>query len=56
MKTTDELLKVLKNSKDINQFVQENVDDINGLTFLEYLNKSLENSGCKSYNIIVVSD
>lgn len=56
MKTTDELLKVLKNSQDINQFVQENVADINGLTFLESLNESLENSGMTKALVIEKSN
>lgn len=42
MKTTDELLKVLKNSHNIEQFLEDNMDDIHGTTFVEYLNSCLE--------------
>lgn len=45
MKTTDELLKVLKNSHNIEQFLENNIDDIKDATFVEYLNSCLERCG-----------
>ena len=52
MKTTDELLKVLKNSKNIEQFIQENFDDVNDATFPQYLNKYLTNCGMTKSAVI----
>ena len=52
MKTTDELLKVLKNSKNIEHFIQENFDDVNDATFTQYLNKYLTNCGMTKSAVI----
>lgn len=43
MKSTDELLNILKNSHNIDQFLNDNMDDIHGMTFAEYLNGCLKN-------------
>lgn len=52
MKTTDELLKVLKNSKNIEHFIQENFDDVNDATFPQYLNKYLTDCGMTKSAVI----
>ena len=52
MKTTDELLKVLKSSKNIEQFIQENFDDVNDATFPQYLNKYLADCGMTKSAVI----
>ena len=56
MKTTDELLKVLKNSKSIEEFVHENIDDTNNATFLEYLRKYLADCGMTKSKVIEKSN
>ncbi len=56
MKTTDELLKVLKNSKSIEEFVHENIDDTNNTTFLEYLRKYLADCGMSKSEVIEKSN
>ena len=56
MKTTDELLKVLKNSKSIDEFVHENIDDTNNATFLEYLRKYLADCGMTKSKVIEKSN
>ena len=42
VKTTNELLKVLKNSRNIEQFINDNVEDMKNTTFAEYLNSCLK--------------
>lgn len=52
MKTTDELLKVLKGSQSIDLFIQENLDDLSDATFHEYLNKYLADCGITKSTVI----
>ena len=52
MKTTDELLKVLKNSHNIEKFLEDNMDDIKDTTFVEYLNSCLEHCGLSKSKVI----
>lgn len=42
MKSTDELLKILKHAKSAEQFIENNFNDINDITFQEYLLKCME--------------
>lgn len=52
MKTTDELLKILKNSHNIEQFLENNMDDIKDTTFVQYLNTCLTNCGLSKSKVI----
>lgn len=42
VKTTNELIKVLKNSRNIEQFIDDNMEDMKNTTFAEYLNSCLK--------------
>lgn len=42
MKSTDELLKILKHAQSAEQFIEDNFNDINDITFQEYLLKCIE--------------
>lgn len=46
MKSTDELLKILKSTQDINEYIKDNFEDINNITFTEYLEQLM-----KSHNL-----
>lgn len=50
--TTDELTKILKNTKDINIFLQENESFITDPTLKEYLAKLLSLKGLKRQDVI----
>ena len=52
MKSTDELLKVLKSTENIEQYLQENMDDIKNMSFVEYLNCCLNEHGLSKSSAI----
>lgn len=56
MKTTDELLKILKNSHNIEQFLEDNIDEIKETTFIEYLNFCLKHCGLSKSEAIEKSN
>lgn len=56
MKTTDELQKVLENSNDLEKYLNENFDDINNITFTEYIDKCLNEKGLSKSNVIEQSN
>lgn len=37
MKSTDELLKILKNYNNIEEFIEDNTEDIKNTTFVQYI-------------------
>ena len=56
MKTTDELQKVLENSNDLEKYLNDNFDDINNITFTEYIDKCLNEKGLSKSNVIEQSN
>ena len=56
MKTTDELQKVLENSDDLEKYLNDNFDDINNITFTEYIDKYLNEKGLSKSNVIEQSN
>lgn len=42
MKSTDELLNILKNSSSVEDYIEENFEDISDITFTEYLNQCMQ--------------
>lgn len=52
MKTTDELLKVLRNTDSINEFIESNFEDISNITFTEYLEKCMKKHSMTRAQII----
>lgn len=52
MKSTDELMKILENSKNLQDYVEDNFDDISNITFHEYLNQCLEKQEMTKAEII----
>ena len=56
MKTTDELKKVLENSDDLEKYLSDNYDDINNITFTEYIEKCLTDKGISKSNVIEQSN
>lgn len=41
MKSTDELIKILKNANSAEEFIENNFDDIKNMTFVEYLTQCM---------------
>lgn len=41
MKSTDELLKILKNYNNIEEFIEDNTEDIKNTTFVQYITECL---------------
>ncbi len=56
MKTTDELQKVLENSDDLEKYLNDNFDDINNITFTEYIDKCLNEKSLSKSNVIEQSN
>ncbi len=56
MKTTDELLKVLRSSHDINQFLEQNIDNLKETNFMEHLNLCLKRSELSKAEVIEKSN
>lgn len=56
MKTTDELLKILQNTDDIQQFLEENRDSLINMRLTEYLEHIIEKKGLKPTDIIAGSN
>ena len=56
MKTTDELLKVLKNTGNIEEFLEDNTDDIKNTTFVQYITDCLNNCGLTKAQVIEKSN
>ena len=56
MKTTDELQKVLENSDDLEKYLNDNFDDINNITFTEYIEKCLVEKGVSKSDVIEQSN
>lgn len=56
MKTTDELQKVLENSDDLEKYLNDNFDDINNITFTEYIEKCLAEKGVSKSDVIEQSN
>ncbi len=56
MKTTDELLKVLRSSHDINQFLEQSIDDLKETNFMEHLNLCLKRSELSKAEVIEKSN
>lgn len=52
MKSTDELQKVLENTNDLEQYLNDNFEDINNITFTEYLAKCLEEESLSKSDVI----
>lgn len=42
MKSTDELLKILKNYNNIEEFIEDNTEDIKNTTFVQYITECSE--------------
>lgn len=43
MKTTDELIKVLENSDNLETYLENNKDNFSNISFTEYLNVLMKN-------------
>lgn len=56
MKSTDELQKVLENSKDLEKYLDDNFDDITNTTLSEYLENILEEKGLTKSEVIEKSN
>ena len=56
MKTTDELLKILKNTRDIDSFLNENSDWFLNMELCGYLNELSEKKGLRPTDVIADSN
>lgn len=52
MKSTDELIKVLKNASSAEEFIENNFEDIKNTTFTEYLNQCMVDRNMSRAQII----
>lgn len=52
MKTTDELLKVLKSTDNISDFIEENFEDISDISFTEYLEMCMNQNSMTRSQVI----
>ncbi len=52
MKSTDELLKILKSAKTAQEFVNDNFEDISNIKFTEYLSQCMNTHGMSRAQII----
>ena len=52
MKSTDELLKILQNTQDINDYIKDNFEDINNITFTEYLEQLMKSNNLTRAKVI----
>lgn len=55
-KTTDQLLKILQNSNDINSYLTDNNSNINNISFHEYLTQLLDEKGLTKAQVITDSN
>ena len=55
-KTTDQLLKILQNSNDINSYLTDNNSNINNISFNEYLTQLLDEKGLTKAQVITDSN
>ncbi len=52
MKSTDELLKILKNSNNIGDYIEDNFNDINNISFTEYLTQCMNSRNMTRAKVI----
>ena len=52
MKTTDELLKILKNTENISDYMQNHFEDISNITFTEYLKDLIQSHNLTRSEVI----
>ena len=55
-KTTDQLLKILQNSNDINSYLTDNDSNISNISFHEYLTQLLDEKGLTKAQVITDSN
>ena len=55
-KTTDQLLKILQNSNDINSYLTDNDSNISNISFHEYLSQLLDEKGLTKAQVITDSN
>ena len=55
-KTTDQLLKILQNSNDINSYLTDNNSNISNISFHEYLTQLLDEKGLTKAQVITDSN
>ena len=55
-KTTDQLLKILQNSNDINSYLTDNDSNISNISFHEYLTQLLDEKGLIKAQVITDSN
>ena len=56
MKSTDELLKILKNYNNIEEFIEDNTEDIKNTTFVQYITECLNNCNLTKAQVIEKSN
>ena len=56
MKSTDELLKILKNYNNIEEFIEDNTEDIKNTTFIQYITECLNNCNLTKAQVIEKSN